>query len=547
MAGTTPSMLLDKTYILSVDATPYAEESAMAWGRSKDKFKITLEDGAGYFGVKQYYENKLIKPTFDLVTKGDEFKHLLKNYSQKYVLIRIQNKNKQKIMMIAYANKCGCDIINFDSNNADKKSQIYVTKNEADEHYKKYGIRVLSLEEPPTKTTIVFIDGKLRCGKRVPKKHIGFVWEAMKISKTDIIRQSLLGRMSGYEGYDLYNVPIETKPFIFVPERILKKQDNKKVIEMSDLERSIYSHDKIKGTIITPRFSTHLTPGSVQNKPIRKGLEVTQCVPIMLNPNTEQPNALKTLSIKDVKEWCFNRLCEQMYLIKDSENITNKQKEEIITWIERHVVEDCHLRRFVDLSNQNQHKCLVDAYLDQCSSREHISDYPFLTFGVVYPGFKQHESVKTTSKAGEVYIIFYTEAKGYEHVINKDSRYARVNDNTHFTIQAIPETTLCVAGGIIGFKPTIKIDANELYKQFSFLIQISKKETVIVSKRFTSLSNGEYFTLPRSVYGENFEKIKKIFDALERKYDIKISYGVKKRGPTVSSCSDIMLTFISWE
>jgi hypothetical protein len=99
MAGTTPAMLADNTYMLSVDATPYAEQSAIAYKQSLPKFTVILEDGIGYFGVKQYYENRLISPTFDLITKGGDFKRLLQTYKQKYVLIRIQNKNEQKTKM----------------------------------------------------------------------------------------------------------------------------------------------------------------------------------------------------------------------------------------------------------------------------------------------------------------------------------------------------------------------------------------------------------------------------------------------------------------
>jgi hypothetical protein len=546
MAGTTLAMLADNTYMLSVDATPYAEQSAIAYKQSLPKFTVILEDGIGYFGVKQYYENRLISPTFDLVTKGDDFKRLLQNYKQKYLLVRIQNKNEQKTKMEEIAKECGCNILHFNSKYTKKDAQMYVTKEEADEHYLSYGSRVLSLEEAPLNTTIVFIDGRLRCGKRVPKKHIGFVWEAMKISKTDVIRQSLLGRMSGYEGDDLYNVPIESKPLIFVPERILKKQEKNKVVEMSDLERSIFSIVE-KETVFAPRLANNIIPGRVQNKAIRDDEEVTQCVPIKLNLNAEQSSALPGQSMLTVKGWCLDRLFEKMDLIENNANLTDEQKEEIITWLDDTTAEECKLRRYNDSSNQNQHKCHVDAYLDQYSSKEHISDFPFLTFCVVYPGFKQHESLKTTVKAGEVYVIFYTEAEGYAHVINKDSRVARVNSDTHFTIHVIPEIAACVAGGIFGFSPKIKADADELYTQFSHFIEFSKKDIGIVSKRFTSLRNGECITLPRSVYGDAFDKMKTVFGALEAKYDTKISYGVKKRAPTVSSCSDIELTYISWE
>lgn len=547
MAGTSESMLADQIYILSVDATPYAEESAMLNKACMPKFKVTLEDGESYFGVKQYYENNLIHPTFDMASKGADFKDLLEKYTQKYMLIRISSVNKEKTEMEEYAKECGYDIVHYNSDYNGKDSQIYITENDAIEHYKKYGSRIISLEEAPLKNTIVFINGKLRCGKRVPKKHIGFVWEAAAESKTDIIRQSLLGRMSGYiNGKDPnYNVPAENKPLIFIPGGILKKQEKNKVVIMSDLERSIYS-EVGKETVYTPRKANNIIPGRIQNKAIRDGVEVTQCVPVRFKLNPENTAKLvEKPSRKIVMEWCLETLIDKIKLIENNTNMTDEQKEEILYWIYNYNAEDCKLRRYDDVSNQNMHKCHVEAYLDECASKEH-TQFDFLTFCVVYPGFIQDESIKTAYIPGEVYAIFYTEAEGYARNITKGSRIAMVNDKTHFTIQATPEIAECVAGGIFGFSPKIKADPDEFSKQFSDIIEFAKKASCSVSKMITSLRSGENITFPRHIY-DGIEKIQEIFGALELKYDIKISYGVKKRAPTVSSSSDIEFTFISWE
>jgi hypothetical protein len=545
MAGTTPSMVSNKTYMLSVDATPYAEESAIMYKLGRDKFKVILDDGEGYYGVKEYYENNLINSTFDLVTNGDDFKRLLQIISQKYALIRIQSTNDDKAKMEEYARECGCDIVHFNSKYTKKNAKVYVTKDEADEHYREYGSRVLSLEEAPSNTTIVFIDGRLRCGKRVPKKHIGFVWEAMKISKTDIIRQSLLGRMCGYLGDKLYTVPTEKKPLIFVPNRILEKQEIKKVVTMSDLERSIYSVVD-DATVFTPRLANNIIPGRIQNKAVRDDIEVTQCVPVRFELNTEQSSSLATdPSRLDVLKWCFNSLIEDnLDLINNNATLTNEQKDEIRVWLGSRTVEDCKLRRYKDDSNVNMHKCHVEAYLDQCASKEH-TQMDFLTFCVVYPGFNQHESIKTTAKVGEVYAIFYTKATGYAFTINKDSRVARVTNNTHFSTQVIPEIAACVAGGVYGFSPKIKTDSAELIKQLSYFIEISKRDIGTISKRLTSLCNGEYIRLPSNVY--SYALVKETFASLELMHGVSISFEFKKRRPSPSSFFDIELKFISWE
>jgi hypothetical protein len=552
MAGTSESMVADQTYILSVDATPYAEESAMLNKMCMPKFKVILQDGESYYGIKQYYEDGLIHPSFDMVSKGDDFKRLLQKYTQKYSLIRIRSENEDKPKMEQYAKDCGYDIVHFNSENDGKKSQIYITKKEADDHYEKYGTRIISLEEAPLKNTIVFINGKLRCGKRVPKKHIGFVWEAAAESKTDVIRQSLLGRMCGYiNGKDPnYNVPAENKPLIFIPGGILKKEEKNKVVTMCDLERSIYSEID-KETVFTPRRANNIIPGRIQNKARRDGLEVFPCVPVRFKLNAERTADLRNNpSRTKILSWCLDTLIDKIeVLIENNINMTDEQKEEILYWVYNNDAEDCKLRRYQDVSNQSMHRCHVDAYLDECASKEHTSDgheHPFLTFGVVYPEFTQHESIKTASIPGEVYAIFYTEAEGYVRTITKGSRVASVNDKTHFTVQAAPEIAACVAGGIFGFDPKIRADSDELFKQFSDIIEFSKKATCTVSKTITSFRCGEHITFQRHVYG-GIEKIKEVFAALELKHSVKISYGVKKRAPTVSSFSDIELTYISWE
>jgi len=352
--------------------------------------------------------------------------------------------------------------------------------------------------------------------------------------------------MCGYEGdTDLYSVPTDNKPLIFVPKQIIERQESKKVVTMSDLERSIYSTVDDE-TVFTPRLANNIIPGRIQNNAVRDGVEVTQCVPIRFKLNTEQTLSLSTdLSRLTVLEYCLGMLIDDnLDLIEENVTLTNEQRDEILEWLDGHTVEDCKLRRYKDDSNVNMHKCHVEAYLDQCASKEH-TQMDFLTFCVVYPGFNQHESIKTTAKIGEVYAIFYTNAKGYPFTINKDSRVARVTDSTHFSIQVMPEFAACVAGGLYGFSPKIKTDSAELIKQFSYFIEFSKGDMGIISKRLTSLCNGEYITLPRSVY--SYELVKETFTSLELMHNVKISYEFKRRHPSVSSSFDIELKFISWE
>lgn len=539
MAGTTPYMIQNNIYMVSVDATPYAEESAMAWNSSLPKFKIKLEDGEGYFGVKQYWNAGLIQPTFDLSkpTGKHNFISLLRKYQNKYIPVRITGRNKQKKWLLKWAEQENCDILHFTSNFDKAKTQVAVTKSEADEHYKNYKIKIPCLEVAPKNTTIVLIDGRLRCGKRVPKAHIGFVWEATKNGKTDIIRQSLLGRMCGYD------VPLENKPLIFIPENILKKEKPNKVIIASDLERSIMAVSDIG-----PRLFNNSIPGTIKKKAILNGQELTPCVPIRFQLNPQQTQALNSSTDNEIKAYCLNKIADTIKrLIDSNQYLTDEQKEEIIDNINQTSTEETHLRHYKDSSNQNMYRRHVEAYLNNTSSREDISDYHNITFCVVHPGFVKPDSISKPTIPGEVYAIFYTHAKGYVSTIDKESKLAKINKGTHFTIQPTSELLECPAIAVYGFSPKILLNSDDLYRELDYFIECAKKNIGIFGKKFSGLHNGECITLPRNVYGQDLQHLKSVFNSLEIKHSITITYKAKKRRIPSEHSNDIELEFISWE
>ena len=549
MAGTNEKMIRDNTYILSVDATPYAEESAIATNQSLPKFKVTLADGHGYFGVKEYLESGLVRPTFELNTvRGrNTFTLLLQKYNQKYILVRIQEKrNKSVKWMKQYAELAGCDIKHFTSHFMKNKSQICITKDEAEAHFEKYGKIIPCLEEEPERTTIVFIDGRLRCGKRVPKLYIGFIWEASKSANTDVIRQSLFGRMCGYIGNGLYNVSDE-KPLIFIPGHILKPQNNK-VILFSDLDRTIWINPSNE-TLFTPRFANNLIPGRIQNIAKRDGEQVTPCVPIRFTippPSSDNDDTLKSI--------CYSKLLDNPHLITGNRCLTQEQKDEITETLDTARISIRHYRVNDEggMSNQNMHKCQVEAYSNHSASTEHVNIQgmaPFVTFCIVHPSFVPRKGVRCMP--GDVFVIFYTNAKGDARYINKESRISSVNNKTHFTIQPTQDVAQCPAGAIIGFTPEILSDSSQLREQLGGFIRFAKQGIGIFSRRFTALHNGEYIRLPRAVYGNELEQLKMIFSELEREHSVRISFEIKRYRPTVFSqhiaIFDHELKFISWE
>jgi hypothetical protein len=548
MSGTRWSMVRNQTYLLSVDATPYAEESAMAWNEGHEKTKVTLHNGLNYYGIREYYENLQIRPAFDLsTTQGKEiFRSLLRSHPKKYILIRcMEKKQKSSLTMKTCAEEEGCDIRYFTSKYENGNAQLSITQEEAIAHRRRFHKNILCLEEEPEKTTVVFIEGRLRCGKRVPKKHIGFVWESTKQGKTDIICQGLLGRMCGYLGDGPYHVPEGEKPLIFIPARLLKKEGPNKVEARSDIERSFADH----GEDLLPRYANNLIPSNIQTiMRDRDGHIVTPCVPIRFQLTREQRDRLHSSNELTVKEFCLNRLADNMRLINQNYNLTAEQKNEINQFLAYNYADDCYIRNYRETSNQNMHKSHVEAYRTQTSASEHIQNPGTLTFCVVYPGFQPQEEVKEECVPGQVYAIFYTRSQGDYRRIHKESRIAHVNKATHFTIQATEELLDCEGGGLHGFSPLIRQDSQVLLRELDLFIALSKQPVGVFSKRLTSFQNGETMKFPVATYGANLENLKDIFQQLEEKYNTKIAYEVVNvrarifQGPNYAH----EISFISW-
>jgi hypothetical protein len=538
MTGTTDAMILGETYLLSVDATPYAEMSAILHHQSRPKAMVTLKDGHGYFGVKEYSDHKLIRPTFSLKKESGQetFRALLRRFPNKYILIRAGSKKSKEFALLQECARLeGCAIKYFTSAFQGGQTQITVTKLEAEKLRAKHGVRVLSMEEAPPKTTIVFLDGRLRCGKRLPKRHIGMVWENTTNARTDIIRQGLLGRICGYLGEGLYHVPVgDNKPIAFVSDHILKREATNKVVQDSDLERSF----KI-GSDILPRFANNIIAGRVQNKATDLGAEIYPCVPILFRLTPVQTERLAYLNVNEnqkdkliLQEYCFNLLIERHARLwgPTNQNLTKEQQEEIATWLANATAEDCNIRNYKEKSNDSMHKSHIEAYKTSTIASEHINGThgpkPFLTFCVVYDGFQPMDQVKHDKQfcsAGTVFTIFHTKSQGYDRCINKLSRIPRVNNKTHFTIRAGDEMIGAVAGAAHGIRPLARTDPATMMDDLELFVALSKQPRGIFSKRIEAFNNAEDFKLPKRVYGENLEVFREICRIIEGRYQTKIT------------------------
>jgi hypothetical protein len=179
------------------------------------------------------------------------------------------------------------------------------------------------------------------------------------------------------------------------------------------------------------------------------------------------------------------------------------------------------------------HKSHVEAYETNTTASEHINGAngpkPFLTFCVVYDGFQAMEEAKhdvPSCSAGTVFAIFHTKARGYDRCIHKLSRIPLVNNKTQFTIRAGDEMIGAVAGGAHGIRPLARVDPAAMLDDLDLFVALSKQSRGVFSKRIEAFNNAEDFKLPKSVYGENLERLHEICRTIEGRYQTKITIEV---------------------
>ena len=548
MAGTEHHMILNNTYIISVDATPHAEESALIYNESLPKCRVILKNGPSYFGPQHYYREQRIKPTFNLsqLENKNRFKAIIQRATRKFVLVRVQTKrNKQYKYLMECLQELDCNIVHFTSEYKEATTEFALSKQDADNHMDQHGSYIPCLEVEPEKTTIVLIDGRLRCGKRISKMHIGCVWVMSNNAKTDTIIQGLLGRMCGYD------VP-EQKIDIYIPERLLKKDENK-IVSYSDLQRYFMGTtlcDDNNMPLITPRFASNIIPGTIKNKAIKQNQEMTQCPPIRFILDPLQIERLAGATRAEIQVWCFNNIVDNKeQLIQQNTTLSIEQKHEIDTWLNTHRAEDCHIRNLTGTSHRSYHTAVINAYNTHTCPNEHISDYHFITCCVTYRDCQPESSIQRNMIIGAVYTTFYTVARGFIKSMNKNSRISKHNGKTHFSVHLSSELALCPAVSGYGFSQQIREDPAIFERELEYFIHCGNSGIGVFGKRFTSLHSGEHILLPRRTYGNRLEHFNEIVERF-RTRGIIISYRVKRYMPRVYVEGiiprDHELAFIEW-
>jgi hypothetical protein len=237
LAGTTDKMKGDKTYILSVSATPYSEFSDIMYQRSKPKYIQYLKPGNGYIGASDYLYRGLIKPTFSIEDASERFMDLVLAGGNRYSIIRLTSGPRAKAESVLRGN-CrakGIRLVFFTQDTDEviisKRRQVSMLPSSATT----IDPSPVCLSEEPSEPTLVVVKGRLRCGKVVPKEFVHLVWEDSKDPDADTIIQSLLGRMCGYK-FSLNSEGKPILPTIYLPQQMLEEGEG--AIKSSTLRRS---------------------------------------------------------------------------------------------------------------------------------------------------------------------------------------------------------------------------------------------------------------------------------------------------------------------
>ena len=321
MDGNPQTLNAQNAYIVSVDATPYSELAALKHKEAPyEKHIEVLAPGHGYYGLEQYWGNGLIRETFYIPQNSIKFTNIVKSVGNKWILMRLNTCKatlaiEKKLKELCHKNSW--NLLNYTS----EEREVAITRKEQ----KNLGADTPCLEDVPEVPTIVILKGTLRAGKVVPKKHIGFVWEGAKNSKTDALVQGLPGRMCGYE-FDG-----DFRPFIFVPPSSLARKEGK-MVKASEIERAIMAPE-----MTVPTKGTNLKGG---RNPNASKSGKTVLTPLRLEWPTEDEwtpanaDEYEDVSEDGLREICRNILCANKNLIRNHLTYTDKQKEEILSFLD---------------------------------------------------------------------------------------------------------------------------------------------------------------------------------------------------------------------
>lgn len=609
MAGTTDAMVVNQTYMVSVSATPFAEESVMAHGHSLPKAFVQLQAGERYYGPMDYYRDRLLKGAYSVATAEgkaqfvDEIRSVTDR--RKYVMIRlcegrvasdkvrrdakeragqaVSSAKETEVILDTLKEMESSGQVRLLRFTSKVKHQIAITRTEQERVRKMYQLDIPCLEDAPEVPTVILLDGRLRCGKRVPKKHIGMTWDTSVHSNTDVILQGLVGRMCGYRGRsddpskDVYYVPMdrEDRPILYT-SRDLFRTERDAVLPVSDLDRFAMGSD---GGDLVPRFATHLIREEVEKVVTnRRGVVVHPCVPIrFFLPDGVAPQ-LSGMTESELRRVCFDSFVSELeFLVNANNDMTDEQRDEVLRKLSQMDASESHVRRLQGISQLTFYGHVMDAIKNH-TAVEHgkISDAPFLTFCVVFEGYEGVTRERSGDQAGTVYACIYTEARGFHSTIPLPTRVPRHNGVTHFIhrngmavlpIAPLPEVgrEVGVSGGVdreveveekkeadvealgvYGFTTAIQDSPEALSQQLSHFIEFARPGIGYIGRKITEVKGRDGprgIRLAVDAYGENLCILRLLISRLEATYHVRIAF--KRHQQVVATHAN--LKYIRWE
>lgn len=491
MDGNPAALVANGAFLLSVDATPYAELAALTHKETPyAKHVEELKPGAAYYGLADYMHSGNLRPTFEISPKAyNAFGFRLKKCVRKYALIRV-SKGKDLDAIRACARAVGAQVLMY---TADTTEVAIVRKQQVE--LKKRGINVPCLEDAPTVTTIVIIKNRLRAGKVVPKRHIGFVWEGAQMSKTDSLVQGLPGRMCGYVGEGVYNLDADTKPMIFLPQSALERRE-KKVVKASEMERAIMGHPCALPTIGSNLAKGHIanatTNGTVQLPPLR--LEWPETDSDEWTPQTAEQG-------DDIGEYCRDFLMKNMHAV-DAAPFSQAQKDEIKSFVAKAYPHKRSLQAGCSDPFKKYFGAVIEAHGTKTAVAEHVADFPEMTF------FITKDAIVPGANCRHLYVVFYTKAGGLGGGIMQaalKSRIPKTNGKSHFSIHDGAFDQPIVAGGVVGFAES-QIRTPEMLESAMRAYLVAAQTPGLTAARCIQSVDGR-FALSKAAYAWQSSKV----------------------------------------
>lgn len=232
--GDFTDLVKNDNFVVSVSATPFSELSDNHHHK-QNKNIAYMRPGAGYTSVKDIRDSGRLRH-FENVSIGLTEALSLPSTSPKYAIVRITNKNEETVKAIIKSNGWKCVVYDSVSTGQEKLE----------------GERVWNgMRNAPEVNTAILLRGKCRMGKNVEKKHVLFVMETARTSRTDTVLQGLLGRSCGYsEG--------SNRIVVFL---------HKKIVTSEEIDRYITMVDELETTgeiVTTPLRANNLAEKKVK-------------------------------------------------------------------------------------------------------------------------------------------------------------------------------------------------------------------------------------------------------------------------------------------